>query len=144
MKLAVITDVHADVHALADALVQIDRLGCDAIVCAGDVLDWGLFPEETIELLRERRIATIRGNHDRWAVQEGRDATGWDLSAGATSWLGSLLPSWERTIEGVRVAVWHARPGSDLRGVSPGELTDEGASNLLDGAKAEVLIVGHT
>ena len=48
MKLAIISDLHADVHALRDALAQIERLGCDEIVCAGDVLDWGLFPERTI------------------------------------------------------------------------------------------------
>jgi len=29
---------HADVHALRDALTAIDRLGCDAVMCAGDIL----------------------------------------------------------------------------------------------------------
>ena len=37
-RLAIISDVHADVHALTDALAAIDRLACDAIVCAGDVV----------------------------------------------------------------------------------------------------------
>ena len=54
MKLAIISDLHADLHALRDALTHIDRLGCDAIVCAGDVVDIGVFPEETIALLVER------------------------------------------------------------------------------------------
>jgi len=47
-RLAILSDVHADVHALTDALATIGRMGCDAIVCAGDVLDYGLFPDETI------------------------------------------------------------------------------------------------
>jgi predicted phosphodiesterase len=71
-KLAIISDVHGDVHALRDALAQIDRLDCDQIVCGGDLVDWGLFPAETIELLRERKIPCIRGNHDRWATGRGR------------------------------------------------------------------------
>lgn len=46
--IAVISDVHADVHSLDAALQQIRDLGCDQIVCAGDLVDFGLFPEETI------------------------------------------------------------------------------------------------
>jgi predicted phosphodiesterase len=64
-RLAIVTDVHADVHALRDALAQIDKLGVDQILCCGDLVDYGLFPDETLTLVRERRIVTIRGNHDR-------------------------------------------------------------------------------
>jgi len=49
-RLAVFTDLHADLHALRDALSQIERLHCDAIVCAGDLVDYGVFPEETRRL----------------------------------------------------------------------------------------------
>src|SRR5580658_4323042 len=117
MRLAIISDLHADVHALRDALAQIERLGCEEIVCAGDVLDWGRFPERTIALLQERRIATIRGNHCRWALSEGHDSSGWDLTPRAIEFLESLPASWTRTIDEVRVAVWHARPKSDMKGI---------------------------
>ena len=50
-RIAILSDVHADVHALTDALAAIDRMHCDAVVCAGDVVDFGLFPDETIALL---------------------------------------------------------------------------------------------
>ena len=142
-RLAIITDVHADVHALQDALTQIERLGCDEIVCAGDILDWGLFPEETIRVLRDRRIPTIRGNHDRWAVSEGCDASGWDLTPGAVVFLEGLPVSWMRRIDDVRVAVWHARPHSDMEGIYPDASATELASQL-DRAEADVLVVGHT
>ncbi|HJX52260.1 MAG TPA: metallophosphoesterase family protein [Polyangia bacterium] len=68
MRLAVIADVHADIHALRDALAQAERLGCTAVVCAGDLVGYGLFPMKTINLLRERKIPCVRGNHDRWAT----------------------------------------------------------------------------
>ena len=51
MRIALFSDVHADLHALHDALSRIDALRCDLIVCAGDLVDYGLFPEETLELL---------------------------------------------------------------------------------------------
>ena len=67
-RLGVVSDVHGDVHALVDALRVIDAMGCDAIVCAGDCVDYGLFVEETLALLARRAIPTVRGNHDRWAL----------------------------------------------------------------------------
>jgi putative phosphoesterase len=143
MKLAIISDLHADVHALRDALAQIERLGCDEIVCAGDVLDYGRCPERTIALLQERRIPTVRGNHDRWAVSEGHDARGWSLTPGALAFIESLPASWSRTIDGVRVAVWHARPKSDMAGIYPDASSVELAS-LLDRAECDVLLSGHT
>ena len=142
-RLAIITDVHADAHALRDALAQIDRLGCDSIVCAGDLLDWGLFPEETLAILRERRIPCVRGNHDRWAVHEGHDMSGWDLTGRSVAFLESLPPTWSKTIEGVRVAVWHARPGSDMDGI-PTDIGKAELRSLLKKAGADVLVVGHT
>ena len=35
------------------------------------------------------------------------------------------MPSWSATIEGVRVAAHHARPGSDMNGVMPDATADE-------------------
>jgi putative phosphoesterase len=142
-KLGIISDVHADVHALRDALAQIERLGCDQIVCAGDLVDWGLFPEETIALLREKKIPCIRGNHERWAVSAGRDQSGSDLSPRAVHFLETLPTELMLTIEGVRIAVWHARPDSDMKGIESDAYATE-LRALLDRANAHVLIVGHT
>ena len=142
-RLAIITDVHADYHALRDALAQIDRLGCNQIVCAGDLLDWGLFPEETIALLRQRRIITVRGNHDRWAVTAGRDQSGSDLTARTVGFLESLPTHWAWIFHGVRVLMWHARPGSDMQGIYR-DTTQAELSEMVNRASADVLIVGHT
>ena len=142
-RLAIITDVHADVHALRDALKQIDKLGVDQIVCAGDVVDYGLHPEETISLLRERKIITIRGNHDRWAVKDGVDMSGWDLTSRSIAFLESLPTYWRKLIDGVRVVLTHARPESDMKGIAH-DAPDPELKALLAEAGADILIVGHT
>ena len=142
-KLAIITDVHADVYALRDALAQIDKLGCNQIVCAGDLIDWGEFPDETLALLRKREVLCIRGNHDRWAVSAGRDQSGWALTARAADFLRPLPTHLNLTLEGVRIVVWHARPGSDMDGIYPHTPRPE-LSELVDRAHADILIVGHT
>ncbi len=151
-RLAIISDVHADLHALRDALAMIDALACDAIVCAGDVIDFGLFPVETIALLAERRIPTILGNHDQWALGEvqmigvgGSWATEVRESRESMAWLRLLPPSWKATLDGVRVAVHHGSPlGGNMIGIDPTDLTRAEAIELLDAACADVLVVGHT
>jgi putative phosphoesterase len=142
-RLAAITDVHADVHALRDALAQIDQLGVDQILCCGDLIDYGLFPEQTLTLLRERRIIAIRGNHDRWAIRDGNDASGWDLTQTAVSYLWSLPTTWRKLIDGMRVVLAHGRPGSDMQGIARDTPARE-LGEILDDAGADILIVGHT
>jgi putative phosphoesterase len=142
-RLAIVTDVHADVHALRDALSQIDRLGVDQILCCGDLVDYGLFPDETIALLRERRVVTIRGNHDRWALEPGGAMRTWDLSPASVTYLEALPTGWRKFIDGARVVLAHARPGSDMRGIArdtPAHVLME----LLDETGADILLVGHT
>jgi putative phosphoesterase len=141
--LAVISDVHADVHALRDALVQIERLGIEQVVCCGDIVDYGLFPEETLEFLRARRVPTVRGNHDRWAIHGSVDMSGWDLSDAAQAFLATLPAQWTARLGGLRVVATHARPGDDMHGISV-DASDADLAALLDDASADVLLVGHT
>ena len=143
-RIAFLTDVHGDVHALTDAFRWLDADDVRTIVCLGDLLDYGLFADETIALLAKRAIPTLRGNHDRWALGNqsvGTNAS--DLTAASRKFLKGTVPSWSATIEGVRVAAHHARPGSDMHGIGP----DADAAELrkvLDAAEADVLVVGHT
>lgn len=142
-RLAIITDVHGDVHALRDALAQIDQLGVDEILCCGDLVDYGLFPEETLALLRERRIVTIRGNHDRWATQPGSDTSAWDLSPASIAYLEGLPTGWRKLVDGKRVVLAHGRPASDMQGI-PADATAQELAEILDDAGADLLVVGHT
>jgi putative phosphoesterase len=140
-RLGIISDVHGDFASLQAALEQLDALGVDQVVCAGDLLDWGPSPGRCIELLASRGIACVRGNHDY--VDTGGDLfdTPVFLSGAAVAFLDSLPRRWERTIAGVRVAVWHASPGDQMRGIHAGS-TNVGA--ITAAADADVLVVGHT
>jgi predicted phosphodiesterase len=158
-RIAIISDVHADLHALADALAQADRLGCDLVLCAGDLVDGGLFPDETIALLQKRAIPCIRGNHDRWRVAErtsdteGNDGqrftenasgSGADLAPETLHFLAALPLTWNGTFDGVRVAVRHGTPRSDMDGIYPNEASAADVERWLSDARADVLLVGHT
>lgn len=64
MRLAVISDLHADPVALEKTLAAIDAAGVDQIVCCGDVVGYGPDPKGTIEIVRTRQIPCVMGNHD--------------------------------------------------------------------------------
>lgn len=64
MRYAIISDIHANLDALTTVLEAIDADGVDEIICLGDVVGYNANPNECCEILRERNIATILGNHD--------------------------------------------------------------------------------
>jgi predicted phosphodiesterase len=152
-RLAVISDVHADLDSLRNALARIERMGCDLIVCAGDIMDGGDSPEETIALLRAHAVPCIRGNHERWAVARGaaevprrtrRAPSQKPLSGAALDYLSHLPTQWDGVIDGVRVAVHHGTPQFDMEGIYPSTASANDVHRWLDDAAADVLLVGHT
>ncbi|MGV3707380.1 MAG: metallophosphoesterase family protein [Gemmatimonas sp.] len=65
MRYALISDIHANLHALDAVLADIDGRGdVDAIYHLGDLVGYSAFPNEVVERLRERGIAGVAGNYD--------------------------------------------------------------------------------
>lgn len=64
MRYAIISDIHANLEALETSLKKIDESGVDHIICLGDVVGYNASPNECANLIREREIPTIMGNHD--------------------------------------------------------------------------------
>ncbi|MGI8657608.1 MAG: metallophosphoesterase family protein [Candidatus Limnocylindria bacterium] len=75
MRIAAISDIHANLPALRAVLDDIAQIGADAIYCAGDVVGRGPHPNETVELLRSLEIPTVQGNWDE-AIGMDREQTG--------------------------------------------------------------------
>lgn len=65
MRIAVITDTHANVIALEAVLSEIKRKGCDIMYHLGDSINLGPFPEETVEmLLSTPNMKYAMGDHE--------------------------------------------------------------------------------
>ncbi len=73
MRLAVISDIHGNLLALEAVLHDITTRGVDDTINLGDWVAGPLWPRETFELLAELGIPSVRGNHDRWAVDRPDD-----------------------------------------------------------------------
>lgn len=124
-SLGVIGDVHAEDDRLNQAIEHLNALKPDAIVCTGDIVDGGGCPNEAVRLLDNAGIHTVRGNHDRWFLQEKArhipDAHILkDLSPYARNYLDNLpvqlsLP----TIHG-KLLLCHGVGDNDLKKIWPG------------------------
>lgn len=68
MKIAVISDIHANVYALMNILEDIDSEKVDTIICLGDLVGYGPHPNEVISMIRRRHILCIKGNYDSSVV----------------------------------------------------------------------------
>lgn len=64
MKYGIISDCHANLEATLAVLAYIDQAGVDQIINLGDVVGYNANPNECCDLMRERNIPTICGNHD--------------------------------------------------------------------------------
>jgi putative phosphoesterase len=72
-RVAVITDIHANLPALEAALVRIDELGIERVYCGGDLVGYGPHPDEVCALIEERGIPTIYGNYDHAIARDEHD-----------------------------------------------------------------------
>ena len=69
MRIAIISDIHANLPALEQTLRSIDQEDIDSVYCLGDLVGYDLWPNAVISEIRKRKIPTIAGNHDAKAVQ---------------------------------------------------------------------------
>lgn len=64
MRLAIISDIHANLEALERVLADIEAAEADRLVCLGDIVGYGADPSACLDLVRERADICVLGNHD--------------------------------------------------------------------------------
>ena len=69
MLLAAIGDIHGNLPALSAVLEEIDEMGIQTILNTGDCVVGGRWPNEVIDLLKDRNIPTCQGKMDRTVVR---------------------------------------------------------------------------
>jgi putative phosphoesterase len=151
VKIALISDVHANIIALEAVLEDMKDRGIERILSAGDVVGYYPYPNETIAAFRRHDITSIQGNHDRAvlsvdtsgmnpAAVSAVDWTARHLSDDSFSYLRSLPPRTLLRIDGLSIAVYHGAPFDDDYYLYEGEAQE----GLLAMAGCELLVLGHT
>jgi putative phosphoesterase len=136
MKIGVIADIHGDYTALTTALDRLEHQHrVEHILCAGDLVGRGPRPEEVVQLIRQRGIPSVKGNHDEWAA---------GVSAESVRYLESLPINWQQRFGSNSIYMCHGKPGSNVWGLYRDHVSDTLLNMMLGSLKADVLIVGHT
>ena len=161
-RVAVITDIHANLPALHAALARIDELVIEDVYCGGDLVGYGPRPNEVCALVAERGIPTIYGNYD-YAIARDLDDCGcayvtphdreigqrsveWTLAhtdQAAKDFMRELPFDLRFEVGATAVHLVHGSP----RKVNEYLFEDKPASlyeRLAAGEEADVLVFGHT
>lgn len=64
MKIALFSDIHANLPALEAFFNHLETTKPDAVYCLGDLVGYNIWPNEVIHEIRKRGIPTIAGNYD--------------------------------------------------------------------------------
>ena len=149
MRVAVISDIHGNLHALEATLGELTRERPDALWCLGDLVGYGPRPNECCELVRERADVCLVGNHDLGVLGEldlddfapdAAAAARWTqtvLTDSARDFLASLRPS--AALQGAEL--FHASPRDP---VWEYVLSPEAALTALQLTSEPVVLVGHS
>jgi diadenosine tetraphosphatase ApaH/serine/threonine PP2A family protein phosphatase len=149
MRIAVFSDIHANLHALEAVLAAIDLEGVDEIWCLGDLVGYGPRPNECVDLVRTRADVSLCGNHDLAVIGtlDISDFSG-DAAAAARWTRGELGESQRTWLAGLEPTA--TRDGAQLFHGSPRDpvwdyvLSEEVALASLLETTAPIVLVGHS
>lgn len=69
-RIAVISDIHANLHALCSVMEDVQLMQCSQVVCLGDVVGYGAYPRECLDYIRSLNCHVVKGNHDDEVARE--------------------------------------------------------------------------
>lgn len=124
-RIGIIGDVHAEHEHLAIALDKLTAEGAEVILCTGDIVDGTGDVETCIELLSAHNVQTVRGNHDRWLLENKArhipNAHQLDmLSTPVVEFLQALPPQRQIPTSSGTLLLCHGVGNNDLQKVWPG------------------------
>lgn len=64
MRVAVISDIHGNLEAFEQVLIDIGRSNIDSTVCLGDNIGYGPEPEQVVSMIKAHNIPSVIGNHE--------------------------------------------------------------------------------
>jgi predicted phosphodiesterase len=91
MRLAIISDIHANLEALQACLRRIGSDRIDRIVCLGDIVGYNANPTECVNEIRACGALCVAGNHDRAVCGQISTAGFSPIAARAVGWTRSRL-----------------------------------------------------
>ncbi|MBC7362620.1 MAG: metallophosphoesterase family protein [Candidatus Aminicenantes bacterium] len=162
MKVAVFSDIHGNIGALEAVLADIKKRGVDMVFCGGDLIGYGAFPNEVIELVRDQHIPAIIGNYDQGIGNDlddcgcayrdefskalGKRSIAWTkekVTPENKAYLRNLLERISFNAGGKKVLLVHGSPRR-INEYLFADRPDHSIIRMFEVEKVEVIICGHT
>jgi putative phosphoesterase len=153
VKVAVLSDVHANLQALQRVIQDAEKRGVDLFLNAGDSLGYGPNPNECVECLCEKNALSTIGNYDLEVIEGKANAKGekklaWkftkkELTRFSEGYLKSLPRELRLEAQGKRMLVTHGSPESIEEHIYH-DTPVERLMTLAGCAKADVIVIGHS
>ena len=162
MRFAIISDIHSNIVALNEVLASIAKQQINQIFCAGDLVGYAPFPNEVIDLIRDKNIPTVMGNYDDgignmrficgcYYKDEKDEALGQESIAWTKShtseenkaFLRSLPKEIRLNMASKRILIVHGSPFRFNEYITE-EIEQDYAEKLLRESNSDILICGHT
>jgi predicted phosphodiesterase len=149
LRVAVISDIHANLHALEAVLDAIDAAPPDEIWCLGDLVGYGPRPNEVVEEVRRRAKVCLVGNHDLGVIGALELDEFAPDAAVAAQWSQTVLLDEHRAfLESLSPVA--KLEGAELYHASPRDpvweyvISEETARDALESTVAPLVLVGHS
>jgi diadenosine tetraphosphatase ApaH/serine/threonine PP2A family protein phosphatase len=148
-RVAVISDVHANWHALEAVLAEVEREEPDELWCLGDLVGYGPRPNPCCSAVERRAAICLAGNHDLGVLGSIDLAEFTGDAVEAARWTrGVLAEGSRRFLESLESH--GAREGVELYHASPRDpvweyvLSAEAAVAAFELTESQVVLVGHS
>lgn len=151
MRIAILSDIHANLEALREVLMDLDRQEVDGAVSLGDNVGYGPEPDRVVRLLRLRGIPSVMGNHE-WGLMDRANQDWFNPQARAALERTEELLSEESLAYCRSLPFFWLEGGCRfVHGCPPDDvvtylfhLSDEEVRGLLHNMKERLCFVGHT
>jgi predicted phosphodiesterase len=149
MRVAVISDIHANLHALEAVHEAIDQEAPDEIWCLGDLVGYGPQPNACCEWTAKHAAVGLAGNHDLGVLGTIDISDFTDDAAAAAIWTRGVLGPPARDYLGVlptsgrreEIGLFHASPRDP---VWEYVLSWEAAEAAIRDSGFAITLVGHS
>ncbi len=161
MRIAVLSDIHANAQALEAVMNDVIEQGCEHVFCLGDLALAGPQPKEVMDyVMNQDSWTVIQGNTDKMISNYGEDVinfleTNAPVMANAIAddivilddshraYLQNLPPQLSLDIDGCSVLLVHGSPRANNEDIMPGMPLDE-IEEIISGTAEKLILCGHT
>lgn len=155
-------DIHGNLPALEAVWAEMDRRGLDRRFCLGDLVGYGVQPNEVVAFIRQHAIPTLMGNYDEGVGHDSDDcgcayrtpeaqalgerSIAWsngEVTAGNKAYLRNLPMTMSLILGKLRLMLVHGSPRR-INEYLYEDRPEGSVTRLFDLVGAEVIVCGHT